>query len=77
MRIASTLSFDSVNPSSGYSMTPNGRYLSVTSAQLIHSGGYTCQAVNKAGGSNKKFYVNIKGKTFVKEILEVKISFIF
>ena len=61
-RIASTSSGVLSPSSSGFQMSDDGRYINVLSADLQHTGDYTCRAVNQAGEESKQFEVNVRGE---------------
>lgn len=44
-------------------MSTDGKNLRVESAQLQHTGDYTCRAVNQAGEDSKQHKVNVRGET--------------
>ena len=50
-----------IDPAFGITISEHGQYLSVASAQLSHTGDYTCRAINDAGDDSKKYIVNVRG----------------
>ncbi|CAK8691082.1 unnamed protein product [Clavelina lepadiformis] len=59
-RIASTILGVSASSAAGFEMSEDGKYLTVGSAQLQHSGDYTCRAINEAGEDSKQHHVNVR-----------------
>ena len=50
-----------IDPAFGITISEHGQFLSVSAAELSHTGDYTCRAINDAGDDSKKYIVNVRG----------------